>query len=234
MEKQKSGVISAVRAGDILRVRETGREFVVAGCDGLRVVPLGSSQTFIPLKSCDMLRPASDALHTEVIAILCFPGGVAGEVTPERMQRGDIVLTAIEGRYGHITEHMRSSGALYTLRKSGAIQDRHVAAAEMWARDYETGILGARDPEAGKSGRKSDIEYAMLSRVAAVTRCESVRRCLGAVSQQFLVLMMIDGLSVNQIKKHIKKDHQKISGAIELLLEQLVNVYDNMPGKLMR
>lgn len=89
MEKQKSGVIGAVRAGDILRVKETGREFVVAGCDGLRVVPLGSSQTFIPLQSCDMVRPASDALHTEVLAILCSAVGVAGEVTPERMQRGD-------------------------------------------------------------------------------------------------------------------------------------------------
>ncbi|KXV69964.1 hypothetical protein AD951_04295 [Acetobacter malorum] len=128
---------------------------------------------------------------------------------------------------------MRSSGALYTLHKSGAIEDRHVAAAEMWARDYETGILGARDPDAGKSGGKSDIEYAMLSRAAAVTRCESVRRCLGAASQRFLVLMMIDGLSVNQMRIELKQDHKKVAGAIELLLEQLVELYDGFPGRIM-
>lgn len=232
MEKQKNGVKSAVRAGDILRVKETGREFVVSGCDGVRVFPLGASQAFIPLQSCNMVRPASDALHTEVLAILCSAVGIAEEVTPERMQRGDIVLTEIEDKRGHMTKHMRSSGALYTLRKSGAIQDRHVAAAEMWARDYETGILGARDPEAGKSGGKSDIEYAMLSRAAAVTRCESVRRCLGAASQRFLVLMMIDGLSVNQMRVELQMDHKKVSGAIELLLEQLVELYDNFPGRI--
>lgn len=232
MEKQKNGVKSAVRAGDILRVKETGREFVVAGCDGVRVFPLGASQALIPLQSCNMVRSASDALHTEVLAILCSAIGIAGEGTPERMQRGDIVLTEIEDERGHVTEHMRSSGALYTLRKSGAIQDRHVAAAEMWARDYETGILGARDPEAGKSGRKSDIEYAMLSRAAAVTRCKSVRRCLGAASQRFLVMMMIDGMSVNQMHVAMQKDHKKVAGAIEFLLEQLVEYYDHIPWGL--
>lgn len=233
MEKQTNDVNITVRAGDILHVKETGREFVVARCDGLRVVPLGSSQTFIPLKSCDMVRPASDALHTEVVAILCSAVGVSGEVTPERMQRGDVVLTDIADKRGRVTTHMRSAGALYTLRQSGAIQDRHVAAAEMWARDYETGILGARDPEAGRSGGKSDIEYAMISRAAAVTRCESVRRCLGAASQRFLVLMMIDGLSVNQMQTELHQDRKKIAGAIELLLEQLVELYDDFPGRIM-
>ncbi|KXV70930.1 hypothetical protein AD952_11320 [Acetobacter cerevisiae] len=104
MEKQKNGVKSAVRAGDILRVKEIGREFVVAGCDGVRVFPLGASQAFIPLQSCNMVRPASDALHTEVLAILCSAVGIAGEVTPERMQRGDIVLTEIKDKRGHMTK----------------------------------------------------------------------------------------------------------------------------------
>ncbi|MDN7350544.1 hypothetical protein [Acetobacter senegalensis] len=233
MEKSEHSVKMAVRAGDILRVRQTGREFVVARCDGLRAFPLGASQTFFLISSCDMVRPASDALHTEVLAILCSAVGISGEVTPERMQRGDIVLAEIEDRRGLITEHMRSLGALYILRKSGAIQDRHVAAAEMWLRDYETGILGARDPRAGKSGRKSDIEYAMLSRAAAVSRCLAVQRSLGKASMQFLKLFMIDCLSVSQISGMINKDRKKISGAIELLLEQLVELYDSFPGRIM-
>ncbi|KXV75874.1 hypothetical protein AD954_14020 [Acetobacter cerevisiae] len=129
---------------------------------------------------------------------------------------------------------MRASGALYTLFRSGAILERHVAAAEMWARDYETGILGARDPEAGRSGGKSDIEYALLSRAAAVTRCRAVEYTLGKVSMRFMIAMMIDGLSVNQMEQQMKKDRKKIAGAIELLLEQLVELYDNLPGRAMR
>lgn len=156
------------------------------------------------------------------------------EPTPERLAKGDIAETDIEIRKNVFVPCRRSSGALYTLRKSGAIQDCHVAAAEMWARDYETGIEGARDPEAGKSGAKSDIEYALLSRAAAVTRCQAVERNLGKVSMRFMIAMMVDGLSVNQMEQQMKKDRKKIAGAIELLLEQLVELYDHLPGRAMR
>lgn len=154
--------------------------------------------------------------------------------TPERLGRGDVVETSLETAGQAPQKAYRSSGALYTLRQSGAIEDCHVAAAEMWARDYETGILGARDPDAGKSGAKSDIEYAMLSRAAAVSRCQAVERSLGKVSMRFMTLMMIDGLSVSQMEQQTKKARQKITGAIELLLEQLVELYDDLPGRLMR
>lgn len=153
---------------------------------------------------------------------------------PDRMAKGDVIETWVDDEYKVPQKIFRSSGALYTLRKSGAIEDCHVAAAEMWARDYETGILGARDPDAGKSGAKSDIEYAMLSRAAAVSRCQAVERSLGKVSMRFMVLMMIDGLSVSQMEQQTKKARQKIAGAIELLLEQLVELYDALPGRLMR
>ncbi|WP_395495814.1 hypothetical protein [Acetobacter sp. KSO5] len=156
------------------------------------------------------------------------------EPTPERLAKGDIAETDIEIRKGIYTPCLRSSGALYTLRKSGAIKDCHVAAAEMWARDYETGVEGARDPEAGKSGGKADPELSLISRAAAVTRCEAVRRSLGKVSWRFLHMMMIQGMSINKMKAELKKDHAKISGAIELLLEQLVELYDDMPGRNMR
>ncbi|MCP1247276.1 hypothetical protein NKW54_15290 [Acetobacter cerevisiae] len=232
MEKQKNGVKSAVRAGDILR-DTSGFLFMVGLCDDVRASPVNDSQTNVFLAQCTIEHSATNKEHQAALLLLSSPGGVCGEVTPERMQRGDIVLADIKDQRGRVTTHMRSSGALYTLHKSGAIEDRHVAAAEMWARDYETGILVARDPDAGKSGGKSDIEYAMLSRAAAVTRCESVRRCLGAASQRFLVLMMIDGLSVNQMRIELKQDHKKVAGAIELLLEQLVELYDGFPGRIM-
>lgn len=104
----------------------------------------------------------------------------------------------------------------------------------MWARDYETGILGARDPDAGRSGAKSDIEYALLSRAAAVTRCQAVERNLGKVSMRFMIAMMVDGLSVNQMASAMHKDRKKVAGVIEFLLEQLVEFYDNLPGESMR
>lgn len=155
--------------------------------------------------------------------------------TPERLGHGDVIETWLDTAKGQAPQKVyRSSGALYALRKSGAIEDCHVAAAEMWARDYETGILGARDPDAGKSGAKSDIEYAMLSRAAAVSRCQAVERSLGKVSMQFMTLMMIDGLSVRQMVLQMHKDRQKLAGAIELLLEQLVELYDDMPGRMLR
>ncbi|KGB21149.1 hypothetical protein AtDm6_3144 [Acetobacter tropicalis] len=157
----------------------------------------------------------------------------ADQGTIERRNHGDLIETSTEVVPGVSQPCIRSSGALYTLRKSGAIEDRHVAAAEMWARDYETGILGARDPEAGKSGACSDIEYAMLSRAAAVSRCQSVQRNLGEVSQRFLQMMMIDGMSVNQMHAAMNKDRMRVSGAIELLLEQLVELYDNFPVRMM-
>lgn len=153
---------------------------------------------------------------------------------PDRLAKGDVVEAWVDDEHKVPQKVFRSSGALYTLRRSGAILDRHVAAAELWARDYETGILGARDPEAGKSGGKSDIEYAMLSRAAAVSRCQAVERSLGKVSMRFMTLMMIDGLSVSQMEQQTKKARQKITGAIELLLEQLVELYDDLPGRLMR
>nr|WP_301272940.1 hypothetical protein [Acetobacter orientalis] len=153
---------------------------------------------------------------------------------PDRLAKGDVIETWLYDEHKVPQKVFRSSGALYTLRRSGAIEDCHVVAAEMWARDYETGVLGARDPEAGKSGAKSDIEYAMLSRAAAVSRCQSVQRNLGEISQRFLQAMMIDGLSVNQMSKVMRKEHRKVSGAIELLLEQLVELYDTLPGQIMR
>ncbi|MFT8597689.1 hypothetical protein [Acetobacter orientalis] len=153
---------------------------------------------------------------------------------PDRLAKGDVIETWLDDEHKVPQKVFRSSGALYTLRRSGAIEDCHVAAAEMWARDYETGVLGARDPQAGKSGAKPDIEYALLSRAAAISRCQAVERNLGKVSMRFMTAMMVGGLSVNQMEQQMRKDRKKIAGAIELLLEQLVELYDDLPGIAMR
>ncbi|MFT9425495.1 MAG: hypothetical protein ABF570_10220 [Acetobacter syzygii] len=152
--------------------------------------------------------------------------------TPERIAKGDVTEVYVQECQNLPPEkRLRSSGALYALRRAGTITDAHVAAAEHWARDYETGVLGARDPEAGSKGGVPDLHTIMLSRAAAVTRCEYVRKALGKVGETFLRQMMVDGMSVQAIAGAKGTHKLRVSGAIDLLLEQLVEVYQVMPGR---
>lgn len=155
------------------------------------------------------------------------------EATPERLAKGDVTEVYVQEHENQPPEkRLRSSGALYALRRAGTITDAHVAAAEHWARDYETGVLGARDPEAGKKGGLPDPHVIMLSRAAAVRRCEYVRNALGQVGETFLHRMMIDGMSVQAMAEAASTHKLRVSGALEMLLDQLVEVYQVMPGKL--
>jgi hypothetical protein len=155
--------------------------------------------------------------------------------TPERIAKGDVTEVYVQEHQNLPPEkRLRSSGALYALRRAGTITDAHVAAAEHWARDYETGVLGARDPEAGRKGGVPDLHTIMLSRAAAVTRCEYVRKALGQVGETFLRQMMVDGMSVQAIADLKGCNKLKVSGAIDMLLEQLCELYQNMPGKMWR
>ena len=89
--------------------------------------------------------------------------------TQERLQKGDVTQVYVQEHESlPPVKRYRSSGALYALRRAGTITDAHVAAAELWARDYETGVLGARDPEACKSGGRSDPHTIMQARAASV------------------------------------------------------------------
>lgn len=155
--------------------------------------------------------------------------------TPERLAKGDVTEVYVQEHQNLPPEkRLRSSGALYALRCAGTITDAHVAAAEHWARDYETGVLGARDPEAGRKGGVPDPHTIMLSRAAAVTRCEYVRKALGQVGETFLRQMMVDGMSVQAIAEAKRTHKLRVSGAIDLLLEQLVEAYQVMPGERWR
>lgn len=215
-----------------MRAIKTREAFIVAECDGLRVFPVGSSQTYFSLQDCKMIKPASDALHTEMLAILRSDGGISGEVTPERMQRGDLAFSEIKDGSGKDVPVIRSSGALYALRKSGTLTDAQVTAAELWARDYETGVLGGRDPEAGTGSGCPDPEYALLSRVAASSRCSWVNERIGKCGVSLMISLMIDGLSVSAISTQEEKPRARITGMIEFLLDQVAEAYSSMPGKM--
>lgn len=152
--------------------------------------------------------------------------------TAERLAKGDVTEVYVQEQEKQPPEkRYRSSGALYALRRAGTITDAHVAAAELWARDYETGVLGARDPEAGRKGGVADPHTIMLARAAAVSRCDYVRNALGKVGVAFLSQVMIDGMSINALSAATRRDKRRVAGSIELLLEQLVEIYDIMAGE---
>ena len=122
------------------------------------------------------------------------------------------------------TNVLRRGAGLYGLLRSGTITQRHVDAAQRWARDFETGIMGATDPERRGSGG-GDIHDMLIARSAAVARCESVRRTLGCYASDLLILLVLDGLSLAKISEHYGKNRQNITGASELALEQLSLYY---------
>lgn len=122
-------------------------------------------------------------------------------------------------------EVIRRGVGLYSLLRSGKITQHHVNAAERWARDFETGIMGAADPERRSTGQGT-LEDMLLARSAAVTRCEGVRRTLGRYAADLLVLLVLDGLSIAKIAELYGKNRQGMTGAVELLLEQVADYYD--------
>ncbi|GBR34942.1 hypothetical protein GCM10007870_27880 [Gluconobacter kondonii] len=122
-------------------------------------------------------------------------------------------------------EVLRRGAGLYGLLRSGTITQRHVDAAQRWACDFETGIMGASNPEIRSTGQGS-LEDSLLARSFAVARCEGVRRTLGRYAGDLLVLLVLDGLSVARISEMYGKNRQGMTGAIELLLEQLTDYYE--------
>ena len=122
-------------------------------------------------------------------------------------------------------EVLRRGAGLYGLLRSGTITQRHVDAAQRWARDFETGIMGASDPERRGSGA-GDAHDNLIARAEAVTRCENIRRTFGRYASDILILLVLDGLSLGKIAEHYGKNRQGITGAAELVLEQLADYYE--------
>lgn len=165
--------------------------------------------------------------------------------TPERLEKCDLTDVEVRLKKNGKPHYSLRVGAVYALHKVGSISDAQLRAAEDWARDYETGILGGKDPQASKQCGKPDAEYAILSRLAAVDRCHYIEEHLGKVSERILITVMIECLSLNEmalalVKQKFDKDGQpikkvvgkndmvRLAGKIDLLLEQLAEAYAKM------
>ncbi len=118
---------------------------------------------------------------------------------------------------------------LATLARSGDIDQTQSSAAERWYRDYVMGVVGARDPEARRSGKAPDVHAAMLARTAAIGRCRVVRQGLGLCGEVRLNLLLIDELSFSAIASKLLpgdvNGRKKIAAQMSFLLEQLAELY---------
>ncbi|ALR88232.1 hypothetical protein [Acetobacter pasteurianus] len=223
------------RAGDWIIYREgkiDAFRFQYAYDDGIRAFGIGLGEKSFPLRECKLFHHVSDDEHVDALEKLTLHSGPSGEVLPERQQHGDVATIWLEEKGKPAVEVSSSCGLLNKLHTSGVIGDAEVAAAQMWARDYETGIMGAKDPEASSKGGKPDPEYVLLARMHGTERCRYIREHLGKRSEEFLYSFLIDHMSISQVAGQRKRDRRQISGAIELLLGQLADVYAEMPGKL--
>ncbi|WP_332828252.1 hypothetical protein [Novacetimonas sp. GS1] len=157
-----------------------------------------------------------------------------GAVTsPERLAHGDLVDVSVKLKpNGPSTEVLRTCAGLYGLRRSGKITDGQVSYAQMWAVDYEIGVLGGSDPEMERGAKRGDIHDAMIGRMGSAARRDYIRQRIGARGEQLLVLLMIDGLSLMDMVARLKQDRRSTSGVLCFLLEQLEEHYDEMPGPL--
>ncbi|WP_265145762.1 hypothetical protein [Gluconacetobacter entanii] len=153
--------------------------------------------------------------------------------SPERLAHGDLADVSVKLKPdGPSTEVLRTCAGLYGLHRSGKITDGQVGYAQMWAVDYEIGVLGGSDPEMERGAKRGDIHDAMIGRMRSAARRDYIRQRIGARGEQLLVLLMIDGLSLNDMATRMQTDKRNASGALCFLLGQLEEHYDGMPGPL--
>ena len=123
--------------------------------------------------------------------------------------------------------------ALAALRRSGAIVDAHALAAEFWAIDYAIGFMGHNDPQMERApGRHPTHEGPSHSRLGAIERYKYIRTAIGTRCEKLLVLLMVEGRSMPAIASHFGTEQAHVAGAVALLLDMLVDHYDEMPGPL--
>lgn len=124
----------------------------------------------------------------------------------------------------------RVHGPLAALRRSGDIDDSHVAAAERWYRDWVMGVEGAADPGVARTGKAPDIHAAMLSRVAASGRCTDVRRHLGSSAERRLRMVVLEELSFSEVGRRLMPGdpnaRKKVAAQTAFLLELLAEHYE--------
>lgn len=150
-----------------------------------------------------------------------------------RIAHHDLALVDVEiTKKSRPVEVWRRCAGLYGLLRSRAITEGQVGSAQFWATDYEIGVLGGTDPEMEHGAKRGDIHDAMIGRMGSAARRDYIRQRIGARGEQLLVLLMIEGLSLNDMAARLKQDKRNTSGALCFLLEQLSEHYDGMPGPL--
>ncbi|WP_242501255.1 hypothetical protein [Komagataeibacter xylinus] len=140
----------------------------------------------------------------------------------------DVALT----KKSRPVEVWRRCAGLYGLLRSRAITEGQVSAAQCWAVDYEIGVLGGTDPEMEHGAKRGDIHDAMIGRIGSVERCKYIRARIGGRGEQLMMMLMIEGLSLNDMSERLKQNKRNTSGALCFLLEQLAEHYAGMPGPL--
>lgn len=123
--------------------------------------------------------------------------------------------------------------ALAALRRSGAIADAHAITAEFWATDYMIGFMGRNDPfmERDPHGRATH-DGPTRSRLGAIERYKYIRAAIGGRCEKLLILLMVEGRSMPAIASHFGTEQTHVAGALALLLDMLMDHYDEMPGPL--
>ena len=159
--------------------------------------------------------PEKNILISKPIAAL------AERASAERSSKGQLIIVT--------DDVQRVVGALALLARNGDIDQAQSSAAERWYRDYVMGVIGARDPEARRSGKAPDPHASMLARAAAVARCRSVRDGLGLCGEIRLKLLLIDELSFSSIASRLfpgdVNGRKKVAAQMVFLLEQLAELY---------
>ena len=160
-----------------------------------------------------MTEHALDEQSADLKSGLCAP--------PERLRHAT-EISVVDGVQQIV-------GALASLRRSGEIDDCHVAAANRWYRDWVMGVEGASDPSTRRSGQAADAHARMLTRVAACARCTEVRRCLGAIAENRLRMIVLDELSFSEVGRRLMpgdvNSRKKVAAQTVLLLDMLAEHY---------
>ncbi len=138
--------------------------------------------------------------------------------TPERRSK-----MAARGRDG------RAIGLVDLMYRRLQIGDAEVAAANRWHRDYVTGIIGAVDPEEGRTSTGADAHDVQLSRIAAVARCRAVRMALGFCAEVRLNMLLVEEMSYAAMAQRLfpaqPSGEPRIKAELVFLLGQLVEHY---------
>jgi HEAT repeat protein len=87
------------------------------------------------------------------------------------------------------------------LQRAGSISDADAAAALRFRRDYENGVLGARDPEAQRGAGGGGIPAYLAAIVDVTSRYRQAAQALGRHGDELLRGYVVEGLSIREMSR---------------------------------